>query len=449
MGRLFGTDGIRGEANRAPMDGPTGLALGRALGGILRKSEKPFKVVLGKDTRISGDMLASAVAAGIASAGGTVLHAGVIPTPGVAFLVRSLGAQAGVMISASHNPFQDNGFKVFTSRGMKLSDAEEAELEAGILSDAEPADGVQPFEIGRVEDLENAAQTYMDFLAGAFPEGLTLGGLRLVLDTANGAASAVAPGVFKTLGAEVEVLHNQPDGVNINRDCGSEHTGALEEQVRKSGARAGLAFDGDADRLIAVDETGRRLTGDQVLMILASDLHERGLLADSLLVTTVMSNLGLVEACRAMGISHHAAGVGDRFVLEDMRRLGAVLGGEDSGHMILLDHHTTGDGILSGLMLLACAVRKGKPLSELAAVMKVFPQELINVEVSGKPDIQTIPEVRRAVREVESELGEKGRVLVRYSGTQNICRVMVEGPTLEVTRNACERIAEAVGKALG
>lgn len=445
MGTLFGTDGIRGTANRFPMDGPTGFALGRALGSLMGKGRRPVRVVLGKDTRISGDMLEYAVASGVASSGGDVLAAGVIPTPGVAFLTRAMKADAGIMISASHNPFQDNGFKVFSAAGTKLSDDEETALEEGILKETRPGSP----DPGRIRPLDDGRSRYTAFLRETFPQGLSLKKVRLVLDTANGAAFETAPEVFAELGADLEVIHCQPDGKNINAGCGSEDTRSLEARVRETGATLGIALDGDGDRLIAVDEAGRRLTGDQVLMILAQDLKERDALDGNLLVTTVMSNLGLGEACARMDIRHHASRVGDRFVLEDMRRLGAVLGGEDSGHMILLEHHTTGDGILSGLQLLACLVRKERPLSELATVMTVFPQVLVNVTVSRKPELSTLPGVNRAIAAVESEFKNRGRVLVRYSGTQNICRVMVEGPTPDETRRACDEIACAVEAEIG
>jgi phosphoglucosamine mutase len=448
MGKLFGTDGIRGEANRPPMDGPTGFSLGKALGKLFG-TDGGFKVVLGKDTRISGDMLESSVASGIASAGGDVLCVGVLPTPGVAYLSRALGASAGVMISASHNPFQDNGFKVFSGEGFKLSDDEEAEVEKEILEGVSAGAQIPPEKLGRIVFVEKGPENYKKFLLETFPKNLNLNGLRLILDTANGATSGIAPSVFTDLGVDVEVIHNHPDGVNINEACGSEHTEDLEARVAASGADLGLAFDGDGDRLIAVDESGNRLTGDQVLMILACDLKDRNQLTGDLLVTTVMSNLGLSEACRNLGIKHHASSVGDRFVLEHMHKLGGILGGEDSGHMIFLNHHTTGDGILSGLQLLSCLARKGEPLSRLSKVMNVFPQELINVDVTQKPEISTIPEIVEAINQVEKELGEKGRVLVRYSGTQNVCRVMVEGPGDEVTKSCCRRIADAVKKSIG
>ena len=453
MGTLFGTDGIRGEANSPPVDGPTGFALGRALVKRLESDstgDRNVRVVLGKDTRLSGDMLESAVAAGIASAGGDVLRVEVLPTPGVAFLTRALNADAGVMISASHNPYRDNGFKVFSNQGTKLSIKEEALVEEGILNDSASGSTATPVvDPGRIHRVEDARDRYISFLRDTFPPDLTLKGVRMVLDTANGAASRIAPAVFKGLGADVEVIHDQPDGRNINEDCGSEHTESLASRVRGTGAHLGLALDGDGDRLIAVDASGQRLTGDQVLMIAAAELLKQGALAGDLLVTTVMSNLGLTEACLRLGLRHHASAVGDRFVLEDMQRLGAVLGGEESGHMIFLNHHTTGDGTLSGLQLLACMVRNRATLSDLASVMDVFPQSLVNVEVSSKPDIQTLPGVARAIRDVEEELGEQGRVLVRYSGTQKMCRVMVEGPSDEVTRRAAQQIADAVREAIG
>ncbi len=449
MGRLFGTDGIRGEANLPPMDGPTGFTLGQAVVRTLARGKSRPVVVLGKDTRLSGDMLECAVAAGVASAGGDVRRAGVLPTPGIAVLTREWKADAGVMISASHNPYPDNGFKVFSSRGMKLSLGEEAALENAMLEGAPSGAAIRGEGVGRVFSQAEGRSPYAAFLRNAFPSEITLKGFRIVLDTANGAAFETAPGVFRDLGAAVEVLHDRPNGTNINEGCGSEDTGDLEARVLETGAHAGLAFDGDGDRLVAVDEEGRRLTGDQVLMILARDLLNRGGLAGDLLVTTVMSNLGLIEACRRLGIHHHASQVGDRFVLEDMLRLGAVLGGEDSGHMILLEHHTTGDGILSGLQLLACMAREGLPLSEMSAVMEVFPQVLVNVEVSSKPDLAGIPEVAAAVQEVEAAMGARGRVLVRFSGTQNVCRVMVEGPNREAAQGACDRIARAVRSAVG
>jgi phosphoglucosamine mutase len=446
--RLFGTDGIRGEANRPPMDVPTAYAVGRAVVQVMKQRSDAPKIIIGRDTRLSGSMLQSGLEAGVMSLGGCPRSVGVLPTPGIAFLTRDTGADAGVVISASHNPFQDNGIKIFSYEGLKLTDEEEGRMEAligGSLGDVHCAGK----EIGRPEPLEDVEERYVDFLVSSFPQDLSMKGMKLVLDTSNGATYRVAPRTFSRLGAQVEVIHHHPDGVNINDRCGSQHTEDLQKRVPESGAVVGLAFDGDGDRLIAVDEKGRRLTGDQILIICARALKDLGQLRNDLLVTTVMSNLGLRMACRRLGIKHHASSVGDRNVLEDMRRLGAVIGGEESGHMIFLDHHSTGDGILAAIQLTAASIRADKPLSKLAGLMDVFPQKLINVKVKSKPEIAQVPTVVEAIREAETDLGEEGRVLVRYSGTENVCRVMVEGPTDGATEKHCRRIAEAVKKALG
>ncbi|HQI81929.1 MAG TPA: phosphoglucosamine mutase, partial [Deltaproteobacteria bacterium] len=282
-----------------------------------------------------------------------------------------------------------------------------------------------------------------------FPRELSMDGMKMVLDTANGATYRVAPEAFTELGADVEVIHNKPNGLNINEKCGSQHTGDLKKKVLENGASIGLAFDGDGDRLIAVDEKGNEITGDQILLICSKILKEEGKLKNDLLVSTVMSNLGLRVACRKYGFKHHASKVGDRYVLEDMLSMGGVIGGEESGHMIFLNHHTTGDGILTAMQLVSAMVKTGKPLSELARLMDVFPQKLINVNVKSKPDIGTVPELKEAIAQVERELGEEGRVLIRYSGTQNMCRVMVEGPTDAVTEKYCTQLAELVKKTIG
>ena len=290
---------------------------------------------------------------------------------------------------------------------------------------------------------------YIVFLKNTFPRNLTMEGMKIVLDTSNGATYKVAPESFIELGANVEVIHNKPDGVNINTNCGSQHTDDLKKKVVSSGAAIGLAFDGDGDRLIAVDEKGNEITGDQILIICANTLKKEGKLRNDLLVSTVMSNLGLRVACKKYGFKHHASKVGDRYVLEDMLRLGAVIGGEDAGHMIFLDHHTTGDGIVAAMQLLAAMVKEGKSLSELARMMDVFPQKLINIDVKSKPDIDKIPKLMEAIKQIEKELGEKGRVLVRYSGTQNMCRVMVEGPSDTVTGKYCQQLADIVKSEIG
>ena len=449
MGKLFGTDGIRGEANRYPMDSAVAFSVGQAITHVLRKSDRRTRVIIGKDTRISGYMLESSLEAGITSMGGDPYLVGVLPTPGIAFATFSMRADAGIVISASHNPFQDNGIKIFGGGGYKLSDDLEAVLENLVLGGQLPKLVPGVADMGQAYRLHDMHGRYIVFLKNTFPRDLSLEGVKVVLDTANGATYKVAPELFWELGAKVETIHNNPNGLNINDNCGSQHTADLRKRVVETGAAVGLAFDGDGDRLIAVDEKGREITGDQILLACALMLKEQGRLKNDLVVSTVMSNMGLRVACRKYGFQHHASKVGDRYVLEDMQRLGSVLGGEDSGHMIFLDHHTTGDGILTALQLLSAMIRAGKPLSELAAQMDVYPQKLINVDVSRKPDLATVPEVAEAIRQVESQLQDEGRVLVRYSGTQNMCRVMVEGPSVELTEKYCTTIADVLRKALG
>jgi phosphoglucosamine mutase len=449
MGTLFGTDGIRGEANRHPMDAMTAFALGQAVTKVLAKSHHTTRVIIGKDTRLSGYMLESALEAGVTSMGGVPYLVGVLPTPGIAFITESMRADAGVVISASHNPYQDNGLKVFAGTGFKLSDAQEDAIEklmlSGELSGMVPA----PHDMGRAYRLDDAAGRYIVFLKNTFPRSLSMEGMKIVLDTANGATYRVAPLAFTELGADLTVIHDEPDGLNINANCGSQHTDDLKKAVLETGSAIGLAFDGDGDRLIAVDEKGNEITGDQILIICAKMLKDAGALKNDLVVSTIMSNLGLRIACKKYGFENHPSKVGDRYVLEDMQRLGAVIGGEESGHMIFLDHHTTGDGILTAMQLLAAMLTSGKPLSELAKLMDVFPQKLINIDVKSKPDIQTVPEIVAAIAQVEAELGDEGRVLIRYSGTQNMCRVMVEGPTAETTDRYATQLADVVREAIG
>ncbi len=449
MGKLFGTDGIRGEANRYPMDAAIAFSVGQAVANLFKKAEHRTRVVIGKDTRISGYMLESSLEAGVSSMGGISYLVRVLPTPGIAFIAQSMRADAGIVISASHNPYQDNGIKIFSGNGFKLSDEQEDTIEKLILSGKLPEMVPEAKEMGRAYRMEDALGRYIVFLKNTFPRDLSMEGMKIVIDAANGATYRVAPATFTELGAQVDVIHNDPNGLNINENCGSQHTQDLEKRVVETGATIGLAFDGDGDRLIAVDEKGRTITGDQILIICAKALKDQGRLKNDLLVSTVMSNLGLTFACKKYGFKHHASKVGDRYVLEDMQRLGAVIGGEESGHMIFLDHHTTGDGILTALQLIAAMIKENKPLSELARMMEVFPQKLINVPVKIKPDISTVPQVVAAIKQAEAELGDRGRVLVRYSGTQNACRVMVEGPTDELTGKYCRQIADAVKAALG
>ncbi|MBP7763632.1 MAG: phosphoglucosamine mutase [Deltaproteobacteria bacterium] len=449
MGKLFGTDGIRGEANLYPMTPEIAFGVGRAIAHVFKKENHRAVVIIGKDTRLSGYMLESSLEAGITSMGGYSYLVGVMPTPGIAFVTQSMRADAGVVISASHNPFQDNGLKIFGGDGYKLTDEQEDTIEDlilnGKLKDLLPT----AQDIGRAFRLEGVNGRYIVFVKNTFPRSLSMEGMKIVLDTANGATYRVAPDTFNELGANVDVIHKTPNGTNINDQCGSQHTERLKARVLETGASIGLAFDGDGDRLIAVDEKGREITGDQILVICANILKKDGKLKNDLLVSTVMSNLGLTVACKKYGFKHHASKVGDRYVLEDMKRLGSVIGGEEAGHMIFLRHHTTGDGIIAALQLVAAMIREGKPLSELAQMMDIFPQKLINVDVARKPDINTIPRLVEVIRQVEAELRDEGRVLVRYSGTQNMCRVMVEGPTDSVTEKFCRQIADVVKAELG
>ena len=448
MGKIFGTDGIRGEANRYPMDAMTAFSVGQAVTRMFTNGDHRTRVIIGKDTRISGYMLEGSLEAGITSMGGNPYLVGVLPTPGIAFITQSMRADAGIVISASHNPYQDNGIKIFSGDGFKLSDEQEAFIEDLILNGALPEKVPPAREMGRAKRIDDVLGRYIVFIKNTFPRRLSMEGMKIVIDASNGATYRVAPAVFTELGADVEIIHNNPDGININDNCGSQHTQDLSERVKEKGAAIGLAFDGDGDRLIAVDENGREITGDQILIICSKVLKDQGKLKNDLLVSTVMSNLGLTIACKKYGFKHHAAKVGDRYVLEDMQRLGAVMGGEDSGHLIFLNHHTTGDGILTAMQLIAAMIGEDKPLSELATLMDVFPQKLINVEVKNKPEISSVPEVMEAIREVEAQLGDEGRVLVRYSGTQNVCRVMVEGPTDDLTEKYCTQIADVVKTAL-
>lgn len=449
MGKLFGTDGIRGEANRYPMDASIAFSVGQAVTYLLKKPNHRTRIIIGKDTRISGYMLEGALEAGITSMGGHPYLVGVLPTPGIAFITQSMRADAGIVISASHNPYQDNGIKIFSGGGFKLSDEEEERIEKLIFDHKLPEMTPPAREMGQAFRLEDVHGRYIVFLKNTFPRHLSMEGMKIVIDTANGATYKVAPTTFFELGAHVEVIHNNPNGLNINDRCGSQHTQDLRKRVLETGADIGLAFDGDGDRLIAVDEKGQELTGDQVLIICAQKLKERGKLKNNLLVSTVMSNLGLKEACKRYGIQHHTSAVGDRYVLEDMLRLGGIIGGEEAGHMIFLDHHTTGDGIITAIQLIAVMAETGKPLSELSRMMEIYPQKLINVDVKSKPEISSLPKVMEAIKQVEAELGENGRVLVRYSGTQNMCRVMVEGPTQELTERYCTEIADVIKKAIG
>ncbi|ATY09422.1 phosphoglucosamine mutase [Amycolatopsis sp. AA4] len=441
MARLFGTDGVRGLAN-ADLSPELALSVAASAARVLAahdRSHRPVAVV-GRDPRASGEMLEAAVVAGLASAGADVLRLGVLPTPAVAYLVGALDADLGVMISASHNPMPDNGIKLFAAGGHKLPDSIEDEIESGL--DATGITRPTGDGVGRVTDVPDALDKYIEHLVAATPHPLT--GLKVVVDCANGASSAAAPEAYRRAGAEVVALHAEPDGININDNCGSNHPDLLRAAVVEHGADLGIGHDGDADRCVAVDAAGELVDGDQIMAVLALALAEEGALVKDTLVATVMSNLGLHLAMKAHGITVVTTAVGDRYVLEELRASGLALGGEQSGHVVLPAHATTGDGLLTALRLMARMAATGKPLAELASVMNRLPQVLVNVPVADKAAVAGSAEVRDAVGEVEAELGEEGRVLLRPSGTEQLVRVMVEAPAHATAQAAADRLAGVV-----
>ncbi|HWP60509.1 MAG TPA: phosphoglucosamine mutase [Candidatus Acidoferrales bacterium] len=463
--RLFGTDGIRGVANRDPMTSEMALQLGRAIARAFHEIEEKEKnrgfrvgastkghrhrILIGKDTRLSGYMLETALASGICSMGVDVLLVGPLPTPGVAFLTRSMRAEAGVVISASHNYFEDNGIKFFSGDGFKLPDAIEARMEEmifnGELNRHRPTAG----EIGKAFRISDALGRYIVFLKNTFPRHLTLDGLKIVVDCAHGAAYRVAPDVLSELGAEVISIGVQPDGENINRNCGALHPETARQVLLARGADLAVCLDGDGDRAIFIDEKGEVLDGDHILALCARELCARGLLKEQTVVATVMSNLGLQIALQECGIGLVQTAVGDRYVVEEMLRGGYNLGGEQSGHIVFLDHNTTGDGCVTFLQVLAIMIEQGKPLSELGKVMTKFPQVLINVRVREKKPLADIPTVKEKIARVEKALGERGRLLVRYSGTEPLARVMLEGENEAEIREMAEDIADEIRLAVG
>ena len=441
MKKLFGTDGVRGVANVHPMTTEMAMQIGRAAAYVFKESNRRHRIVIGKDTRLSGYMIENALSAGICSMGVDVLLVGPLPTPGIAYITASMRADAGVVISASHNPFQDNGIKFFFNDGFKLPDDVEMRIEE--LIETGRIDSLRPIatEVGRAARIDDAKGRYIVFLKSTFPKEFDLTGLRIVVDCANGAAYKVAPAVLRELGAEVIAVGVDPDGTNINAGCGSLYPQIVRDKVRELRADIGIALDGDADRVIVCDEFGNEVDGDHIMAICALDMLKHKKLRKNTLVTTVMSNMGLDIAIRNAGGRVVKTAVGDRYVVEEMRKGGYNLGGEQSGHMIFLDFNTTGDGTLSALQLLAVMRRTGKPLSELAQCMVALPQVLLNVRVAERKDIMTIPEIEQRVREIEGHLGDQGRILIRYSGTEPLLRVMIEGKdTQEITTWAREII---------
>lgn len=441
----FGTDGIRGHVGREPMTAEFVMRLGWAAGRVLGAEGGNREVLIGKDTRISGYLYESALEAGLAAAGMNTLLVGPMPTPAIAYLTRTFRQAAGIVISASHNPHHDNGIKFFSGTGMKLPDALEARIEEEL---EKPMTMVDPAQLGRAARLDDARGRYIEFCKGTVPFGLTFNGLKLVVDSANGAAYSVAPRVFRELGADVVAIGSEPDGININKDCGATDVTALTERVVAEGADAGIALDGDGDRVIMVDREGRVVDGDALLLILSLARHARGAL-DGGVVGTLMSNLGLEQALRQHGIPFVRSAVGDRYVMEQLQANGWKLGGESSGHIVCLDRTTTGDGIVSALQVLCCMVDSGQGLHELAARMTRYPQLLVNVRVAQRVDPHSDSGVCATVAEVERELGDTGRVLLRASGTEPLVRVMVEGPDEAVVKIHAEHIADSVRAAFG
>ncbi|MHA6481032.1 phosphoglucosamine mutase [Paenibacillus sp. strain BS8-2] len=447
MGKYFGTDGVRGVANKE-LTPELAYKIGRCGGYVLTRTatEQP-KVVIGLDTRISGPMLESALIAGLLSIGASVVRLGVVSTPAVAYLTKELGADAGVMISASHNPVEDNGIKFFAGDGFKLSDETELEIEA--LIDAEQDELPRPVggNIGTLSVEEDAKKKYLDYLKTTIRGGF--GGLKIVLDCANGSAYELAPAVFRELGADITTVGAEPDGRNINAGVGSTHPEYLREKVLELGADLGLSFDGDADRLIAIDDKGEEVDGDFILCIIGDRMKQEGKLAHDTVVTTVMANIGFFKGAEKIGLKTAQTAVGDRYVMEEMRKGGYNLGGEQSGHVIFLDYITTGDGILTALQLVDTLAASGKKLSELKGLMRKYPQKLVNVRVADKSLYNGNEAILAAVKQVEDELGDNGRVLVRPSGTESLIRVMAEGPDKEQVEAYVDQIANVVKRELG
>ncbi|MCF8147055.1 MAG: phosphoglucosamine mutase [Sulfuritalea sp.] len=438
--QYFGTDGIRGTVGQSPITPDFILRLAHAVGRVLKKEESRPTVLIGKDTRISGYMLESALESGFNSAGVDVVLLGPLPTPGVAYLTRAQRASLGVVISASHNPFADNGIKFFSAKGTKLSDAWELAVEAAL---EEPPVWSQSANLGKTRRLDDAAGRYIEFCKSTFANDLTLKGLKIVVDAAHGAAYHIAPKVFHELGAEVIAMGCAPDGLNINKDVGATHPEALVQAVRDHHADYGIALDGDADRLQMVDAQGRLYNGDELLYLMADDRLSRG---DALpgVVGTLMTNMAVELALKARGVELVRAKVGDRYVLELMESKKWILGGEGSGHLLALDQHTTGDGLISALQVLQACVRSGKRMAQLLSAVALFPQTLINVRIKPGADWQSNTALQKAIRDVENELGDAGRVLIRASGTEPLVRVMVEAKDPVQTKSCAQRIANTL-----
>ncbi|QOR66820.1 phosphoglucosamine mutase [Cytobacillus suaedae] len=446
MGKYFGTDGVRGIAN-SELTPELAFKVGRFGGYVLTKDKERPKVLIGRDTRISGHMLEGALVAGLLSIGAEVMRLGVMSTPGVSFLTKALGAQAGVMISASHNPVQDNGIKFFGPDGFKLSDDQEKEIEALLDQSEDHLPRPVGAQLGQVNDYFEGGQKYLQFLKQTVDEDFS--GIHVALDCAHGATSSLATHLFADLDADISTMGTSPNGLNINEGVGSTHPEALSAYVKEKGADVGLAFDGDGDRLIAIDENGDIVDGDQIMYICAKYLNENGRLKHNTVVSTVMSNLGFYKALEANGLKSAQTAVGDRYVVEEMRKSGYNLGGEQSGHIIFLDYNTTGDGLLSGLQLVNIMKVTKKPLSQLASEMKKFPQLLVNIRVTDKHHVTDNEKVKQIIEEVEQEMNGNGRILVRPSGTEALVRVMAEASTEELCKQYVQRIVDVIQQEMG
>jgi len=440
--KLFGTDGIRGRVNKYPMTPENVLKIGMAAAKVLKKEHSRNMVLIGKDTRLSGYMVESALTSGICSMGMNVTLVGPIPTPGVAFLTRALRLDAGIVISASHNPYEDNGIKFFSSDGFKLPDELEKRIEELVIDDSLGEKRPSGSDIGKAYRLDDAIGRYIEYVKATIPKGMTLEGIKVVVDCANGAAYKTTPWVLRELGAEVVVINDKPDGVNINDGCGALHCEALQKTVRENRAHVGIAHDGDADRSIFCDEKGNIIDGDQILGLCALEFKDDGRLRGNTVVSTVMSNLGFEHYLSKHGIKLIRTKVGDRYVAEKMRAGGYNLGGEQSGHIIFSDYNTTGDGPITALQVLYLMKKQGKRLSRLVSGIKLYPQILVNVGVEKKRDLKSVPEIEAAIEKAEDRLADKGRILVRPSGTEPKIRVMVEGED----RHLIEKIAREVAR---
>ena len=447
--KLFGTDGIRGKVNRTLMTPENVLKIGMATASVLRNEHGRYMVLIGKDTRLSGYMIESALTSGICSKGMNVTLVGPIPTPGVAFLTRALRLDAGIAISASHNPFEDNGIKIFSSDGFKLSDELEKEIEKKVADENFPARRITGDKIGRAFRLDDATGRYIEYVKSTIPRGMDLEGIKVVVDAANGAAYKVTPVLLRELGAEVISINDKPDGVNINRDCGSLHLECLSKAVIEHKAHIGVAHDGDADRTLFVDEKGITVDGDVIMGILATELKRENKLQGNCVVATVMSNLGLQKYLDRQKIKLVKTKVGDRYVVEEMRKKGYNFGGEQSGHIIFFDYNTTGDGPITALQVLYLMRKKNRPFSEITADIKLYPQVLLNVKVAAKTDFKDDPEIVKAIQKATDKLGDEGRILVRPSGTEPKIRVMVEANDLSMASSIAEDIAGVIQKKLG